>query len=124
MTKLSPKQKTIVESDVFKILNHQIDEHMKEIEWRIDFVKRGFDAAFKEDDTIRTRTSYENNIHSVVGARLHQLEQLADTITQISRHRSSINKIQILKLSLLNDYDFTHGDDTLQKEFFPSKKKT
>jgi hypothetical protein len=46
------------------------------------------------------------------------IDQMKWLLLEVEKQRSMISDLQTFKLNLLNDWDFTKGDNSLQKEIF------
>lgn len=115
-------EEEIINSSAFKVLNHMIDTKANHIvsylPWFKDEVNRLFseDAAYK--GYITTRTYEEGATKIDMPVRLHDLKSLVARLNQVIDYEEEIAELQRQKLRLLNDYDFTHGDDSEQKKIF------
>ena len=111
----------IMNSQVFKFINHMIDDkasrlkyHCKELKNRIDYepsYPSQVDTRLEEE--VRGRAPVELTFE--IPAIKQMIEYHWANIVQLERE---INELQREKLRLLNDYDFTKGDDSFQKEIF------
>lgn len=112
----------IIKSSAFKVLNHMIDEKANYVVTYLPFIKdevnRLFDPETKYKGYLRTRTHEEGATEIDLPASLHDLKRVAEMIQDVIRSEKEIGDLQRQKLRLLNDYDFTHGDDTEQKKIF------
>lgn len=115
-------EQEIINSSAFKVLNHMIDEKADYIVNYLPFIKdevnRLFDGGTKYKGSLRTRTYEEGSTEVDLPASLHDLERIAEMIQNVIRSEKEIGDLQRQKLRLLNDYDFTHGDDSEQKKIF------
>lgn len=115
-------EQEIMDSSAFKVLNHMIDEKASRIinylPWFKDEVNRLFSEDTEYKGYITTRTYEEGNTKINMPARLHDLRSLVTSLNRVIDHEEEIAELQRQKLRLLNDYDFTHGDDSEQKKIF------
>jgi hypothetical protein len=111
----------IVQSECFRAINLLIDELAGEMQWRIGRVKTLVGEAFGDTNAnfVRVRTSQEpgNSEHPLPAAPYH-FKDIAELAGEITKIENQISQMQRFKLRLLNDYDFTHGDDSLQRAVF------
>jgi hypothetical protein len=119
----------IVKSDVFKAINCMIDEKAGEMEMFLSGFKARVDRAFSSQPgvprSVTVRCSYEDEKsvrqeYALPGAPV-LLRTEIDTLQQIIRLEDEIGGLMQFKLRLLNDYDFTHGDKSIQKLVFGGK---
>ncbi len=121
-------EKEIIDSQAFRLLNHMIDQKVdyvtKVIPWIKDEVNRLYDPDYGSYKSyIIFRTYEEGNVNQEettvdLPVSLHELARISDYIQEIIKVDKEIGELQRQKLRLLNDYDFTHGDDTEQKKIF------
>lgn len=115
-------EEEIINSSAFKVLNHMIDEKADYILRCLPFIKdevnRLFDPEIKFKGYLRTRTYEEGATEIDLPASLHDLKRISDLINELTSAEQQIGDLQRQKLRLLNDYDFTHGDDSEQKKIF------
>lgn len=113
----------IVSSDAFKAINLLIDQRADELTMYLHSFRERVEQAFKPQfkEGIPVRVSYEP------GGRVSKelpadpstlLSALDGGLEQIRRLKDQINELQRFKLRLLNDYDFTHGNDADQRAVF------
>lgn len=115
--------KMILESEAFRALNQLIDQHLASLkQWEHiieDQMKRLLSAPVKHTISIRTYEEIKGYEKDATTRFQHRdLEQLSDCIASINRDREAIGELLRYKLRLLNDYDFTHGDNTEQLHVF------
>jgi hypothetical protein len=112
----------IIDSSAFKVLNHMIDTKVSFIESSLPYIKRETDYAFEGDykykSYLTTRVHDEGGDSVDLPVDLSKLKRIAEIIQDVIRTEEEINELQRQKLRLLNDYDFTHGDDSEQKKIF------
>lgn len=112
---------SIVAGEAFRALNLLIDQKAGELGGWINGIKSAVEHAFTMPSGVSVRVSYE-----VDGRREFPLKaepsllvrDLAMYLEEITKLDHEIGELQRFKLRLLNDYDFTHGDDTEQKSVF------
>lgn len=116
------QSKSIVHSDVFRALNLLIDQKAAVLVTELTFLKRQCDYIFHpqtEKTVLDLRVSYEPEQNTeTLNADISEIERLPDIVESIYRLEREINELQRFKLKLLNDYDFTHGDDSIQRIVF------
>ena len=117
--------KTLVKSPVFTAINVMIDQKLKEMNGLLLFLKdevaRAYDPARQHFPLrINTRISYEEGGRQEVeiAADLRTLERVAEMIRDVKVLSDAIHKLQVFKLELCNDWDFTKGDLSTQKAVF------
>lgn len=121
---MAKREDEIVGSEAFRAINLLIDEKAADLAvWMTSF-KTKTDATFNSKGSVRVRTSREpgepeRDLPAHPHALLSALDGHLDAIRRIS---DEINSLQRYKLRLLNDYDFTHGDDAAQKAVFTGLK--
>jgi cellulose biosynthesis protein BcsQ len=115
----------ILKSQAFKVINKMIDDKAKQIDGYISLLKDivtmppGVGFEFR----VNVRTSEETG-KGVYGEekkfpiRSDFIERVKWFLEEIDKEKSMISDLQSFKLKLLNDWDFTKGDDRLQKEIF------
>jgi hypothetical protein len=112
----------IINSSAFNVLNHMIDEKadliIRYLPWFKDEVNRLFSPEAKYKGCLRTRTHEEGADEIDLPVNIYDLKSLIDRLTDVLKDAEQIGELQRQKLRLLNDYDFTHGDDTEQKKIF------
>ena len=116
-------EQEIAQSSAFKAINVLIDEHVAEMRTLMNYVKEQTALAFQQQytPTIDTRTYAEDGANrgaAALPAAPKMLEQIQGTLADIASLRAKVSELQRFKLRLLNEYDFTHGDDTTQKKVF------
>lgn len=125
---MSLTEQEIINSQAFKVLNHMIDQKVdyitKVLPWIKDEVNRLYDPNYGDYKGYITYRTYEegqvNKEETQVDlpVSLHQLKNISEYIQEVIQLEKEIGDLQRQKLRLLNDYDFTHGDDTEQKAVF------
>lgn len=120
-TTTDDRAQRIVDSDAFKALNVLIDQSAEELaQYLLGFQDRLTDC-FKHPSEIPVRVSYENEgrvskpLPADPAALLQTFEHMLERIRLL---KDRVNDLQRFKLRLLNDYDFTHGDDSEQRAVF------
>lgn len=116
-------EQEIINSQVFKLINHQIDEKAEYVRRVLPWLKEEMNRLFDSNEGryksyLRTRTYEEGEMEVDLPVSLPDLQRLAARIEEIIQTEKQISELQRWKLRLLNDYDFTKGDDTLQKKIF------
>ena len=115
-------EQEIINSSAFKVLNHMIDEKADYITRYLpyfkDEVNRLFEPETKYKDYLRTRTHSEGATEIDLPVSLYDLKSLVERLNDVFKQAEEIGDLQRQKLRLLNDYDFTHGDDSEQKKIF------
>jgi hypothetical protein len=112
----------IIASEAFRALNVLIDQAALEA---VGWANMAVEAASRPPeypDYVSTRTHEEggNKVDlPITQATLKRIRSLADeALNAINR----AGEIQAFKLKLLNDYDFTKGDDTVQRSVFATSR--
>lgn len=115
-------EQEIIQSSAFKVLNHMIDEKAdyitRYLPWFKDEVNRLFEPETKYKGYLRTRTHEEGATEIDLPVSLHDLKNLVERLNEVFKTADEIGDLQRQKLRLLNDYDFTHGDDSEQRKIF------
>ena len=119
--------KNIVASPVFTAINLLLDQYAG----KLLIVTTTLQSRFRHmtapgyppdgiDPHVRTRVSYETKDERRVRLPLDltDVKQLRWHLDECERLDRAINELQRLKLRLLNDYDFTHGDTSEQIAVF------
>lgn len=114
--------KKIISSDVFKFINMTIDRKVAELkchETNVSFAASRI-SSYPRQIAVRTFEESENGSARNVELRYawDQLEQIRNGLNEISKLELEIADLQRSKLRLLNDYDFTHGDNSEQVAVF------
>ena len=110
----------IVASEAFKVINYQIDQLVAELQWQANFVKQRMTDVSSFPPSIATRVSYEEGGRNAIPVTYsaHDLKSVEDSIKRILSAEAQIGDLMRLKLQLLNDWDFTHGDTATQTAIF------
>jgi hypothetical protein len=112
----------IIDSSAFKVLNHMIDDKVASIQGKLSYIKNEVDFVFEGNyqykSYVKTRVHEEGGDSIDLPVDLDKLNRIAQIIQDVIRTEQEINELQRQKLRLLNDYDFTHGDDSEQKKIF------
>lgn len=122
-------EQEIINSQAFKVLNHMIDQKVdyliKMLPWIKDEVNRLYDpnGGYKVKGYVSFRTYEEGQANKEetqvdLLVSLHELARISEYIQEVIKIEKEVGDLQRQKLRLLNDYDFTHGDDTEQKKIF------
>ncbi|SRR6266446_3772302 len=116
-------EQEIINSEAFRAINLLIDKKAEELESWIENFKDRVDRAFMKKGYVNTRVSSESKSRGrkELGAEIYAIKELFDIIEYIQKDEVVISELQRLKLRLLNDYDFTHGDDTEQRKVFQNE---
>jgi hypothetical protein len=113
-------------SEVFRLLNVLIDGKARElvgtdvsIRYRCDqILKTETGSGFREN----LRVSYERDKGDNVQLQLADIDHPLDSLVYLAGERKrlskEINELQQIKLQLLNDWDFTRGDNRFQFQVF------
>jgi hypothetical protein len=115
--------KEILESSAFKVLNHMIDEKAEQIVAYLPYIQEEVNRIYNDKSGniltyLQTRTYEEGDDTVNIPVALHQLKRIGEIIDDLLKAEEEIRALQRQKLRLLNDYDFTKGDDTEQKKIF------
>lgn len=118
------KQLKIASSDLFKLLNTIIDAKALDLVKLCKTIKLVAEPP-KETTRVNIRVSCETGDRKEprdvdVDLFIPDLERTREAIDRAIALEREINGLQRVKLRLLNDYDFTKGDDSFQKSFFPT----
>lgn len=118
----------IVKSEAFKAINMLVDAKAEELRAVLNAFKSRVATVVAppqhgSSPYVDTRVSYEEPRR---GERQHLdlpfdpvlMDQLRWYIDETARLQREINELQRFKLRLLNDYDFTHGNNVEQIELF------
>ena len=117
----------IVSSDVFRYINLRIDEKAAELKAVLDDLPAlvTLIAGPRErpyTPELRTRTSYEKGKEAVGFIRtpcsVSDLDRISFAIERCRQLEREIRELTRDKLRLLDDYDFTHGDNSEQIAVF------
>lgn len=116
-------KKAFGKTEAFTAINLLIDELAKDVELQVlAFKSRCADVAHGQgiQHTISTRVSYDVNGREerTIDVSPSAFRDLASFGTEITNNLDQIQRLQRFKLRLANDWDFTHGDDTLQKKLW------
>lgn len=118
---MSDENAQIVASEAFRALNVLIDQTALEaVAWANMAITAASDPA-EYPDYVSTRTHEEGGGKvdlPVTEATLKRIRSLTDEALNAI---NSVREIQAFKLRLLNDYDFTKGDNTVQRSVFATK---
>lgn len=121
----------IVKSQAFAVINLLIDQKVQTIAYYIDDLKYRVtppaDGGWKYPFSLTTRVSYErvdrdDNGEHVFNINHDSIERMKWVIQEIERERQMVEELTRFKLKLLNDYDFTKGDNELQQKIFGEMK--
>lgn len=115
--------KKLVQSEVFRALNLLIDQKVERLKADMEYVLT--DAIpktrkYKWQPSITTRVSYEEGEDREVPLPFEPMDvdQIISSCHAIKRLSEEIGSLQRFKLRLLNDYDFTHGENDEQIHVF------
>ncbi len=110
----------IVASEAFKVINYQIDQLVAEIQVQSNYIQQRLDHKPTFPPSITTRVSYEDGGRNEIPLTYdnHDLESVARSIERVLSAETQIRDLMSLKLRLLNDWDFTHGDTATQTAIF------
>jgi len=102
----------IVKSEAFRALNLMVDRAARDaVGWTgmlIDLAKR----APEYQDDIATRTYEEGSAAVSLPITQADIRRIRDMANDALAAIEVVNSVQVMKLRLLNDYDFTKGDDS------------
>ena len=115
----------IINSREFRLLNFLIDQKVDNLRQTLKVIQSEIEYAFREgaEYPISTRT-YEESGHSyeakyeVLDVDIRRLKGIKSYFDDLEAIEAQISELVRFKLKLQNDYDFTHGDDTIQKQIF------
>jgi hypothetical protein len=115
----------ILKSREVRMINIMIDSRVQELV-QLDLRIKGICTSFSQDDqkheSVRTRIHQEDPFNqggSEIGLYcIDLINRLPDLLVDRARLKEDIRKLNVTKLNLLNDYDFTGGDDSFQKSVF------
>lgn len=112
----------IVNSEAFKALNLLIDQRAIELEGSLTWFRERVELALngKHQEGVSVRVSYEpgGRVNKTLPADPIMLKELGDLLAKIQHLANLIGDLQRFKLRLLNDYDFTSGNDAEQRAVF------
>lgn len=122
------EMKDIINSREFRLLNFLIDQKIDEFKQTVRIIQSEVEFSFRESaqHPISTKTyeesgnSYEAK-YEVIEADVRRLKGVRSYIDDLENLEKSINELVRFKLKLQNDYDFTHGDDTIQRQIFSNE---
>lgn len=110
----------IIASQAFRLINHEIDVCSTELVGLMMLI-RGVSAEETDwQERIGTRISHEVTSRAEVTLPfpLSRLDHLATLIADAKANEKRIRELQALKCRLVGDWDFTHGDLSLQHKIF------
>ncbi len=118
----------IINSREFRLLNFLIDQKVDNLRQTLKVIQSEIEYAFREgaEYPISTRT-YEESGHSyeakyeVLDVDIRRLKGIKSYFDDLEAIEAQISELVRFKLKLQNDYDFTHGDDTIQKQIFSNE---
>lgn len=118
----------IINSREFRLLNFLIDQKVDNLRQTLKVIQSEIEYAFREgaEYPISTRT-YEESGHSyeakyeVLDVDIRRLKGIKSYFDDLETIEAQISELVRFKLKLQNDYDFTHGDDTIQKQIFSNE---
>lgn len=110
-------RKQIVASDVFKALNLLIDRKAGELKVHMGSIGQKSRPS-GEGDGIDTRVSHEGGGGVGLPMSIHTVKEIGGHVEAATKLHAEIRELQRYKLELLNDYDFTHGNASVQKAVF------
>jgi hypothetical protein len=116
--------KMIVESQAFVALNVLIQRKVVHLKWLHEVIENMMQQLLKQDSkyppSVNTLTSYENKNFGEILLKFFDkdMERLRDMIDEAVQEEKSISELVRYKLRLLNDYDFTHGENEEQLKVF------
>ena len=114
--------KVLIKSQAFVVLNILIDTKIAEIRMRVEEVKFRINRESKYETEISVRTyeerGREHKEEVGIGCNLQDFEIAAENIARIHSLRNEIGELQRFKFRLLDDYDFTKGDNSDQVAVF------
>lgn len=114
--------KDIVNSQAFKIINKIIDDKILIMQNAIFFIRDILSRKSEFNEKIHTRIHEEGTVFVDLGVPNDYVQNIAYWSNEYKKAYEEITNLQKFKLHLINDYDFTHGDDSLQKEIFGEAK--
>lgn len=123
---LSREQQTkakILKSQAFKVLNHLIDSKAQNLLFTLGIITTRFQYATEQKDFVRVRTYEEGEDEVELPLAMHELKSIRNFIDEVLSEETQINELQKQKLRLLNDYDFTGGDDSEQRLIFGTPRR-
>lgn len=118
----------VINSREFRLLNFLIDQKVDNLRQTLKVIQSEIEYAFREgaEYPISTRT-YEESGHSyeakyeVLDVDIRRLKGIKSYFDDLEAIEAQISELVRFKLKLQNDYDFTHGDDTIQKQIFSNE---
>lgn len=121
----------IVESEAFRAINLLIDQKAAALAQAISGFRARVDAVYSSEGkagvaAVSVRVSCEPGGRTArrLAAEPVFLKDLAGHLQEIERLDREVGDLQRFKLRLLNDYDFTSGDDSQQRAVFVHQQST
>jgi hypothetical protein len=115
-------ENTILASPVLKALNLLIDQKLASLKmWQASIkgrMERFTSPEYTPHAVVRTRTHAEGGTEHRLLFSQQDLKDFRDIIAWATADEETIRELQQFKLRLLNDYDFTHGDNSEQLAVF------
>lgn len=121
-----PANEEMLASQVFRLLNVLIDGKARELVGTDVSIRYRCNQILQTESTSgyreNLRVSYERDKGDDAQVQLADIDSPLKSLVYLSGERErltrEINELQQIKLRLLNDYDFTHGDNRLQLQVF------
>lgn len=112
----------IINGEAFRAINFLIDQKAQELAGWMRSIKSRVSNPHQGYVRVRTYQEVRNREKQEFNLPMHpaELRDIGTAINEVARLDREINDLQLFKLRLLNDYDFTHGDDTIQREVLGS----
>lgn len=116
----------IVSSESFRALNVLVEQAASELQQSLlglqDRIGRCFAPAMAVDLPLSTSQEPEKKHVRLAADPTMVISDLKMFMDRISMSHQQVKSLKRFKLELLNDYDFTHGDDTIQRSVFGKGK--
>jgi hypothetical protein len=117
--------KMILQSESFRALNVFIDNQAKHLVWLHEVLKHRMErilqpSKYGAEPTISTRSAQEdeNNDEIPLLFESRDFDNIINHMKEIKETESLIGQLVLYKIRLLNDWDFTKGDNSEQIAVF------
>jgi hypothetical protein len=114
----------IVESEAFRAINLLLDQKSEQLAQSIVGLRGRIDQCYSKtpgvptDFQLRVSAEPEKKVIKLAADPVMLISDLRVALEGLSQVYQEITSLKRFKLRLLNDYDFTHGDDTEQRQVF------
>lgn len=126
---MSAELEEIYNTEAWRTLNYMIDDKIAQMQRYVAVIMKMCEAnakpvSYSQTDIVTRRVSYDKDGSEdfELQISLRDLDWLAESVKLLHKLKSEVMELQLYKLNLANDWDFSKGNNAFMKEIFGERE--